>query len=74
MLQMKQQEKTLEKELNEMESSNLLDTEFKRLVIKMLKELGEKFNKERICIKKDTETNKHKVKNEENNVCNARYT
>ena len=38
MAQMKEQIKTLEKELNEMEISNLSDAEFKTLVIRMLKE------------------------------------
>ena len=41
MAQMKGQIKTSEKELNEMEISNLSDAEFKTLVIKMLKELSE---------------------------------
>ena len=41
MAQMKDQIKTPEKELNEMEMSNLSDTEFKILVIKILKELSE---------------------------------
>ena len=36
---MKEQNKTLEKELNKMEISNLSDAEFKTLVIRMLKEL-----------------------------------
>ena len=40
MTQMKVQIKTPEKELNEMEISNLLDAEFKTLVIRMLKELS----------------------------------
>ena len=39
MAQMKRQNKTPEKELNEMEISNLSDAEFKALVIRMLKEL-----------------------------------
>ena len=39
MLQMKKQIKTPEKEVNEMEISNLSDAEFKILVIKVLKEL-----------------------------------
>ena len=39
MAHMKEQIKTPEKELNKMEISNLLDAEFKRLVIRMLKEL-----------------------------------
>ena len=39
MTQMKEQNKTPEKELNEMEISNLSDAEFKTLVIRMLQEL-----------------------------------
>ena len=41
MAQMKEQIKTPEKELNEMQISNLSDAEFKTLVIKMLKKLSE---------------------------------
>ena len=41
MAQMKEQIKTPEKELNEMEISNLSDAGFKTLVIRMLKELSE---------------------------------
>ena len=41
MAQMKQQIKMPEKELNKMEISNLSDTEFKTLVKRVLKELGE---------------------------------
>ena len=44
MAQMKEQNKTLEKELNEMEISNLLDAQFKTLVIRMLQELIGYFN------------------------------
>ena len=39
MTHMTEQNKTLEKELNETETTNLLDAEFKTLVIRMLKEL-----------------------------------
>ena len=39
MAQSKEQIKTPEQELNKIEISNLSDTEFKTLVIKMLKEL-----------------------------------
>ena len=39
---MKELDKTLEKELNEMEASNLPDTEFKRMAIRMLNELMKK--------------------------------
>ena len=38
MTRMKEQIKTLEKELNKMEMSNLSDAEFKTLVIRMLKD------------------------------------
>ena len=44
MAQMKQQIKTLEKELNEMEISNLSDAEFKTVVIRMLREISEDLN------------------------------
>ena len=44
MAQMKEQIKTPEKELNEMEIRNLTDAEFKTLVIRMLKELTGYFN------------------------------
>ena len=45
MAQMKEQNKTLEKELKEMEISNLSDAQFKTLVIRMLQELTGYFNK-----------------------------
>ena len=41
---MKEQNKTPGKELNKMEMSSLSDTEFKMLVIRMLKELSGYFN------------------------------
>ena len=44
MAQMKEQIKTPEKELNEMETSNLWEAEFKTLVIRILKELSEDLN------------------------------
>ena len=44
MAQMKEQNKTPEKELNEIEISKLSDTKFKTLVIRMLKELNGYFN------------------------------
>ena len=45
MAQMKEQVKTPEKELNKMEISKLLYAEFKTLVIRMLSELSENFNR-----------------------------
>ena len=44
MAQIKEQIKTLEKELNEMEISNPSDADFKTLVIRMLKELNKDLN------------------------------
>ena len=44
MAHMKEQNKTPEKEWNKMETSNLLDVEFKTLVVKMLKELSGYYN------------------------------
>ena len=44
MAQMKEQNKTPEKELNKMEISNVSDAEFKTLVIRMLEELSGYFN------------------------------
>ena len=44
MAQLKEEIKTPEKELNEMERSNVSDAEFKTLVIRMLKELSEDLN------------------------------
>ena len=41
MAQMKEQNKTTEKELNEMEINNLSDAEYRTLVIRMLEELTE---------------------------------
>ena len=42
MSQVKKQNKRLKKELNSMETSNLLDADFKTLVIRMLNELRER--------------------------------
>ena len=44
MAQMEKQIKTPEKELNKMETDDLLDAEFKTLVTMMLKELSEDLN------------------------------
>ena len=44
MSQMKEKNKIPEKELNKMDTNNLMDVEFKSLVIRMLKELSEDLN------------------------------
>ena len=61
MAQMKEENKTLENELNEMEANNLSDTKFEALLLRMLKELSANFNKKILCIKKDIETIKKKT-------------
>ena len=43
---MNEQNKTTEPELNKKETSNLPDTEFKTLVIRMFNDLSENFNTE----------------------------
>ena len=58
MAQIKEQNKIPEKELNEMEISNLSDAQFKTLVIRMLQELNEYFN----SIKKDPGRNEGYIK------------
>ena len=73
--QMKEQDKTLEKELCKMETRNLPDAEFKTLVIRVLNELrgrvddlSKNFNKELGNIKKeDRKHNKEPVRNKECN-------
>ena len=46
MFQMKKQDKTSEKDLNEMEVSDLPEKEFKKIVIKMPTELGKQMDEE----------------------------
>ena len=60
--QMKEQLKTPEKELNKREISNLSDSEFKTLVIRMLKELSEDLNRIK-KIKSETKDTLIKIKN-----------
>lgn len=45
MFSMKEQEKTPEKELNEIVTSDLSETEFKTLVVRRREELSENFDK-----------------------------
>ena len=63
--QMKEQNKTPEKNLNQMKTSNLPDAELKTLVIGMLSDLNENFNKDTVNIStaiKNEEYNKE-IKN-----------
>ena len=62
MSQMKEQNKTPEKELNKMETRNLLDAEFKTLVMRMFNELRGRVNdlsENFKSMKKDMETIKN---------------
>ena len=78
MAQMKEQIKSPEKELNEMEISNLSDAEFKTLVIMMLKELSEDLNSIKkiqsemkdtlIEIKNNLQGNNNRVDETENHI------
>ena len=59
------EEKSLEKELNKMEASNLPDIPFKAIVIRMLNKLSENFK----SIKKDIKTiKKEPLKNGEYDI------
>ena len=58
MPQIKQQEKTPENKLNEMETSNLPETEFKIMVIRMFNELRGRMDK--LNENLNRENNKHK--------------
>ena len=58
MFQMKEQNKTPEKEVNKMEITNLSDSEFRTLVIRMFMELTGYFNN----IKKDLGRNEVLIK------------
>ena len=62
MAQMKEQIKTPGKEHNKMEISNLLDTEFKTLVIRILKELSEDL-KTITNIRSETKDTLNEIKN-----------
>ena len=54
---MKEQIKIPEKELHEIEISNLSDAEFKTLVIRMFKELGEDLNSKKYPVRNEGFTN-----------------
>ena len=84
MVQMKEQNRIPEKELNEMQISNLLDAEFKTLVIRMLKELSvdlssiKKIQSETkdslIEVKNNLQGNNNRVDEAENQSNDLEYT
>lgn len=55
MLQIKKQDRTIKKELNETEISKLPDKEFKGMVIKMLPKFGRRMGEHSTNINKETE-------------------
>ena len=50
MSQMKGKDKTLEKQLNEMEIGNLLDKEFRIMIVKMIRDLGKQWRRCKKCL------------------------
>ena len=52
MSQMKGKDKTLEKQLNEMEIGNLLDKEFRIMIVKMIRDLGKQWRRCKKCLPK----------------------
>ena len=81
MPQMKQQEKTPENKLNEMEAGNIPETELKIIVIRMLGELirrmdehNENINRETVSINKDIETVKKNQTEMKNTITEMKNT
>ena len=60
MSQMKGQDKTPEKQLNEVEIGNLPEKEFRIMIVKMIQDLGKTMEKMQEMFTKDIEELKHK--------------
>ena len=60
MYQMKEQEKTPEKQLNEVEIGNLPEKEFRIMIVKMIQNLGNRMEKVQETFNKDLEELKSK--------------
>ena len=78
MYQMKEQDKTPEKKLNEVEISNLPEKEFRIMIVKMIQDLGKKMEakieKTQEMFNKDLEELKNKQTDEQYNNWNENYT
>ena len=76
MYQMKEQEKTPEKQLNEMEIGNLPEKEFRIMIVKMIQDLGirmeAKIEKIQETINKDLEELKNKQTEMTNTITEMR--
>ena len=78
---MKEQEESSEKELNEMEATKIPNSEFKTIVIRMLKklrgkmgDLSEKLKKETVNVEKDIETIKKNQSEMKNRISEMKNT
>ena len=71
MYQMREQDKTLEKQLNEVEIGNLPENEFRIMIVKMIQDLGKRMETEikkmQEMFNKDLEELKNKQTDEEYN-------
>ena len=81
MPQMKEQEESSEKELNEMEATKIPNSEFKTIVIRMLKklrgkmgDLSEKLKKGTVNVEKDIETIKKNQSEMKNRISEMKNT
>ena len=84
MAQMKEENKSPEKELNKMKTSKLLDAEFKTLVIRLCKELSENLSSIKkiqsemrdtlIIIKTNLQGNNSRVDEVKNQISDLEYT
>ena len=57
---MKEQDKTPEKQLNEVEISNLPEKQFRIMIVKMIQDLGKRMEKMKEMLTKDLEELKNK--------------
>ena len=74
MSQMKEQNKTPEKELNKMHTSNLPDAEFQTLVIRMFNKLRERVNELIVNFNKEIGNIKMEIENIKNNQSKIKNT
>ena len=74
MFQMKEQDKTPEEELGEVEIDNLSNKEFKVMIIKMIKELGRRMDEHSEKFYKALESIKKKQIEPKNTITEMKYT
>ena len=76
MLQIKEQDKNLQEQLNEEEIGNLPEKEFRIMIVKMIQNLGKRMEAQTENIQEmfNKETEELKNKDEQHNNCNEKYT